>query len=147
MLRRPSPRGELAQPRGELAQPRGELAQARSELAQARGALRLTSLPAAGHVLEVAVDLTASPAQGRLILVLVQNEGHQEVRRGENGGRTLRHVSIARQFRTLAEIASKQAYTGKASFALPEGAAAGDFHVVAFLQRGAGGPILASATT
>ena len=82
-----------------------------------------------------------------LIAVLVENEGHQQVARGENGGRTLHHVSIARSFQELGRSGPDGSFEGEAKFTLPAGASAAGFHAVVFAQAGRGGRVLAAAAT
>jgi hypothetical protein len=101
--------------------------------------------PNAGK-LTASVKLDHAPAKGRLIAVLVQNRGSSAVARGENGGRTLIHVDIAREFRTLASLQKGQAFAGETSFALPANPQGSPFHVVAFFQASDSGPILAAAS-
>lgn len=99
------------------------------------------------RTMHVSAKLGASPFGGRLIGFLVQREGHQQVARGENGGRSLNHVSIARDFHDLGDMKPEQAFAGETTFALPGGSGSADYRVVVFLQQGAGGPILAAAAT
>ncbi len=61
-------------------------------------------------------------------LALVQLHATTNVRSGENGGRTLKHYNVVREFHTLRNAHEK------ATFLLPEGHPAADFHIVAFLQ-------------
>ena len=95
--------------------------------------------------LRVHLEAAAVPPRARLLVVLVQREGLQQVARGENGGRVLRHVGIARDFQQVVLPAAGQPLEAEATLRLPHDA--NDYRVVAFLQEGAGGPILASAST
>jgi len=99
------------------------------------------------RTMHASAKLSASPFGGRLIAVLVQREVHQQVARGENGGRSLNHVSIARDFHDMGDMKPEQAFAGETTFALPGGSGSADYRVVVFLQQGAGGPILAAAAT
>ena len=95
----------------------------------------------------VTVTVAASSSGGHVIAVLVQNAGQAQVPRGENAGRTLMHVDIARQFRDLGPVRAHVGFAGEPVFVLPSGAAAAGFHIVAFVQAGPGGEILAAAST
>lgn len=70
--------------------------------------------------------------------VLAQNQGSQQVDRGENGGRTLTHVSIARTLKPVATLGSGKSFDGDVALALPHGLSAHDVHVVAFVQQNSG---------
>ncbi len=97
--------------------------------------------------MRVDVKLERSAVAGRLMAVLVQNQGQQQVARGENGGRTLTHVAIAREFHDLGDVQASRGFAGQTTFSLPGGERAAGFHVVVFLQKGAGGEVLAVAST
>lgn len=99
------------------------------------------------HAMRVDVKLGQTAVRGRLMAVLVQNEGQRQVERGENGGRTLRHVAIAREFHDLGEVRPGHPFDGQTVFVLPGGERADAFHVVVFLQKGAGEEVLAVAST
>jgi hypothetical protein len=88
----------------------------------------------------VETGTVASPA--RLLVVLAQDEGMQHVANGENGGRVLRHVQIARSIQQVAEVKSNSAYKGNVTLDLPQPIAGSGWHVVVFLQQGSGGPIV-----
>lgn len=117
---------------------------------KAKPALTLTSLyesSGRNRALGVSIKLAETPARARLIAVLVQNEGHQDVKRGENGGRTLRHISIAREFHDLGETSASHPTATATEFKLPDNADPTGYHIVVFVQQGAGGAVLAAATT
>lgn len=97
--------------------------------------------------MRVDVKLERSAVAGRLMAVLVQNQGQQQVARGENGGRTLTHVDIAREFRDLGDVQAGRGFAGETVFTLSGGERADGFHVVVFLQKGPGGEVLAVAST
>jgi hypothetical protein len=103
--------------------------------------------PEKSHTLRAAVHLDASAAAGRMMAVLVQDHGHAQVSRGENSGRTLTHVDIAREFYEMGPVHSGAAFGGEVSFNLPAAAEAAGFHVVVFLQKEAGGAILAAGSS
>jgi hypothetical protein len=80
--------------------------------------------------------------EAQLLVVLAQDEGVEHVADGENGGRTLRHVQIARAIRQIASVKNGSAYAGTVSLDVPQAIGGEGWHLVAFLQRGLGGPIL-----
>jgi hypothetical protein len=77
--------------------------------------------------------------------VLAQNHGSQQVDRGENGGRTLMHASIARTLKQVGTLAIGKPFDGDVTLPLPSGQTADGVHVVAFLQ-GDSGTIVGVAT-
>jgi hypothetical protein len=80
--------------------------------------------------------------EAQLLVVLAQDEGVEHVADGENGGRTLRHVQIARAIRQIASVKNGSAYAGALSFDVPQAIGGEGWHLVAFFQRVLGGPIL-----
>jgi hypothetical protein len=84
-----------------------------------------------------------------LVLAVVQDQARVAVPRGENGGRTLAHVGVARALRVLGPVPSSgaalQASLPRLSaVAAPEGSG---FSVVAFVQERGSRRVLATATT
>ncbi|HTF67661.1 MAG TPA: DUF1223 domain-containing protein [Edaphobacter sp.] len=84
--------------------------------------------------------------EAQLLVVLAQNAGIEHVASGENGGRTLRHVAIARTIRQVASVKDGSAYVGSVSLDVPQAIAGEGWHLVVFLQQGPGGPILGVAS-
>jgi hypothetical protein len=80
-----------------------------------------------------------------LFAVLAQDEGSEHVANGENGGKTLRHVQIARRFQQVASIRKGSSFHGSQSMDLPEPVAGSGWHLVVFLQQGPGRPIIGAA--
>ena len=93
------------------------------------------------HLTTAAVTTPAT-----LYAVLAQNHGSQRVDRGENGGRTLMHISIARTLKRIDTLSAGKPFDGDVTLALPSGQTANDVHVVAFLQQDSGA-IIGVATT
>jgi hypothetical protein len=82
-----------------------------------------------------------------LYVALVDDSDESHVARGENAGRVLRHVSVAR-FLVKADHISG-AHSGEVSVAMPQDlirASGRGQHVVLFLQRPGLGPVLAAAS-
>ncbi len=70
-------------------------------------------------------------------LALVQIHASTDVQRGENGGRTLKHYNVVRDFRSL------QKADGEVRFTLPGNMSADQFRIVAFIQNAQNKHILA----
>ena len=89
---------------------------------------------------KISVHLTtpAVSSAATVYAVLAQNNGSQQVDRGENGGRTLMHVSIARTLDRVQTLSSGKAFDGDVTLALPKGQAPANMHVVAFVQQDSG---------
>jgi hypothetical protein len=100
---------------------------------------------AANHV-SFEVETGAVGKNAQLVMVLAQDEGIEQVHHGENANRTLRHIQIARTIRQIAEVRSGSAYKGVFSADLPQTIAGSGWHLVVFLQQGAGGSILGVAS-
>lgn len=88
-------------------------------------------------------------ADAELVLAVVQDQARVAVPRGENGGRTLAHVGVARALRVLGPVPSSGAAL-QASLSRPSVVAAPDgsgFSLVAFVQERASRRVLVTATT
>jgi hypothetical protein len=98
------------------------------------------SQPRLNSANQVSFHLAAPATSGPVDVyaVLAQNHASQQVASGENGGRTLMHVSIARTLRQVGTLASGKSFDGDVTLPLPPGQSAADVHVVAFLQRDSG---------
>ncbi|HWF01235.1 MAG TPA: DUF1223 domain-containing protein [Caulobacteraceae bacterium] len=97
----------------------------------------------AGPKIGLAADrVSVEGGPGRATVVLVRYDPRilqVPIARGENGGRTLPHRNVVRQFVRLGDWTG-----GKASFALPPPSASG-LKTAVLVQVGAAGPILAAA--
>lgn len=121
------------------------IAQAKSIAAQCP--IRLEAQSSASRVVISVAHLEANyratcPGQATLFLARVQREGRVRIGRGENGGREIIYHNIVRSLEPLGgwggEALTREVDVPKTS---PEGQ---DF-LVAFLQSGVAGPILASS--
>jgi len=79
------------------------------------------------------------PGEAVLHLAVVERNVSQNVKRGENSGRTLSHENVVRYFETVADE------KGRFSFELPKDARQENCSVVAYIQRRSDMQILAAA--
>ena len=77
-------------------------------------------------------------------LALVQSEASRKVTAGENNGRSLRHVNVVRDFRSVTPPAGKK--QGEAELVLPERNDAKDWQVIGYVQAGPVGVIRGAAS-
>ena len=100
----------------------------------------------ADHHVHFDVEAGEAETAATLFAVLAQDEGSEHVENGENGGKTLRHVQIARRFQKIASVRRGSPFHGSQSMDLPEPVAGSGWHLVVFLQKGPGGAILGAAS-
>ncbi|BDG05629.1 DUF1223 domain-containing protein [Anaeromyxobacter oryzae] len=106
-----------------------------------RVAARIVS--AAAAKLSLRVDATWSGSVPADVLVaVVQDRATTRVAGGENAGRTIEHVAVARSLTAVGSGAG--AFSGSVTLALPDANRAG--HVVVFVQEREGGPVLGAST-
>lgn len=87
------------------------------------------------NTLRIAYSLS-SPAGLTLNAALVQAAAKTEVKRGENGGRTLAHVNVVRELKTV-----EAQPTGNVVVRLPDEGANVSFSVIVFVQQKSNGKI------
>jgi hypothetical protein len=87
-------------------------------------------------------EVKNAAANSSLIVALVQRSATTAVKAGENNGRTLSHVQIVRDFSSTS-IGTGPSSTG--SLQLPQGLAAGDEELIAFVQNGNGQIVAATS--
>jgi hypothetical protein len=130
---------------GAFAVPANDGAALRSALLAARerrqGTLSLSARRKGDSVL-VEAAAASLPADGRLLVALVEEGLTVRVTSGENEGRTLTHAAVVRSLQTLGE-SKAGAVRGEAAFALAAEQPAARLRVVAFVQM-PGGAVLAS---
>jgi hypothetical protein len=91
--------------------------------------LQIQAKSATGN--QVTVDYTIHSGKDQLInIALVEKYRKTEVKGGENRGRTLEHINLVRDFRTVKNPLSN----GSISLKIPSGLQANDVQVIAFLQ-------------
>jgi hypothetical protein len=122
------------------------------EIAQsARGAkvaLNLSPIAVRGGVAsgEVSVAAGATLPKADLYAALVEVTANTRVQRGENGGRTLQHVSVVRTMQRIGSLAGLSRGAVPFSLVVPRDAAA-NLQVVLFAQQDGGGAIVAVASS
>jgi hypothetical protein len=100
-----------------------------------------------GDVLHATVsvgDLSPQTAKGTtLYAVLADDEDTSSVERGENSGRTLKHVSVVRVMQKVSALHGP--YSGPVDVKLPHGVARGKMRLIVFAQKGNNGDIFGAA--
>ncbi len=84
-----------------------------------------------GANLSIHFVVTKPPAGAVVHVAVVEKSRQTQVRHGENAGRTLKHVNIARQLQTM-EVPANNA--GDIELKLPNGLASKDATIIAFVQ-------------
>jgi hypothetical protein len=115
------------------------------KLALSVSALTFDGSHLAGEV--SAVASSTPPPDAEVYAALVQPMASTEVLRGENGGRTLHHVSVVRDLQRIGTLAGKTPPSLKFSLNVPKDAASANLRVVVFIQRAGQGPILGAASS
>jgi hypothetical protein len=87
-------------------------------------------------------DVKNAAANSSLIVALVQRSARTDVKAGENSGQTLSHVQIVRDF---SATGIGMGAGGAGSLQLPQGLAAGNEELIAFVQYDDNGQIVAAA--
>ncbi|MCE7039142.1 thioredoxin family protein [Dyadobacter sp. CY312] len=91
--------------------------------------LKLTGKPEAG---KMTLTYEASGNKNvNLTIAIVQKNAIRQIKRGENGGRTLRHVQVVNRFNS---IKLSNTGTGQVDISLPNGFTAGEWEVIGLLQ-------------
>ena len=94
--------------------------------------------------IELPVDEDFKGRQGILYVALADNKQESYVARGENGGRTLAHVAVARVLRQVGTIDFNSASTKEIALPVQSGSGSG-LRVVAFIQDPKSGHVLGVA--
>jgi hypothetical protein len=86
------------------------------------------------------------PISGNLLLALADDSDQSNVRRGENAGRTLRHVAVVRTLTQVGTVEGNQGFS-KDVTVNSENASLRKLRIVAIVQESAGGRVLGVAAT
>jgi hypothetical protein len=113
-----------------------------------KASLTLTPLTFGNAHLSGAVTVAALPAlKADVYAALVETTASTKVQRGENGGRTLNHVSVVRTLQRIDAPAPITNTSLKFSFAIPNDTASGNLRVIVFLQQYGQGSILGAVAS
>jgi hypothetical protein len=91
------------------------------------------------------VTIRGGSAKGKVFLAVTEDGLSSEVQGGENGGRTLHHAGIVREFRTLGSL-SNGAFDAKVDLPLKREWNPANLKLVVFAQQGDFGRILGAAS-
>jgi hypothetical protein len=105
--------------------------------------IRITSLQIENGTLRAHVETDAVPSKADVFVALVADHAESQVARGENGGRHLEHVAIARNLTTLARAAKGEAFSKEISLSTKSVLDQG--RLIVFLQEPNQGKILGAA--
>jgi hypothetical protein len=107
----------------------------RQAAARPRLALKMDAATSPGAV-RLSLDLPAAPADAEtidVVVALTENGLSSVVRRGENGGRTLRHVAVVRRLQTLGAL-DRDSFVANGQLEVARGWTASNMRAVAWLQ-------------
>ncbi|MEP7142440.1 MAG: DUF1223 domain-containing protein [Ferruginibacter sp.] len=93
-------------------------------------AIELSAIGSGGKTVQVTYKITP-PANSAINIALIQIAAQTRVKGGENEGRTLRHINIVRDFKTI----NSPGKTGTATIALPNDITAKECKVIVYLQQ------------
>jgi hypothetical protein len=101
----------------------------RKQLTGSSNAAPVIAVTTADKVVAVTYEVKENPAF-MLNIALLQLHAVTNVKNGENEGRTLSHINVVRDFKTVNAVAGK----GKVNLSLPEAATVGNYTIIAYLQ-------------
>ncbi|MBK0379862.1 DUF1223 domain-containing protein [Mucilaginibacter segetis] len=105
-------------------------------------ALVITEVHATNKQATVKYTTEGAPGNAALLLAVVQKKAVSNVKRGENGGRTLTHVQIVRE---IENVTLEGKRSGTATITLPANFSAREYEIIGFVQNSASGEILAAS--
>jgi hypothetical protein len=110
---------------------------------RAKVPLTLSPLTSDGTRVSGSVSVAASSTlQADVYVALVETTASTKVRRGENGGRTLNHVSIVRTLQRIGSVAGSGPAPLRFLLATPRDVPPENLRIIVFLQGAGQGPIL-----
>jgi hypothetical protein len=112
--------------------------------------LTLSAIALNGAKLTGAVSIAppaTQPLDADIYAAVVESMASIQVLRGENGGRTLHHVSVVRDMQKVGSLREAIGAPVKFSLNAPSDAPAADFRVVVFIQRNGQGAILGAISS
>ena len=109
---------------------------------ETKAQIAISSVAVAGHNATLKYSAAGNTDNTTLQLALVQKNAVSHVKNGENGGRTLSHIQIVNELKSIPLGKNKN---GEASIALPVTFSAPGYELVAFIQNTNTGEITAAA--
>lgn len=103
--------------------------------------LALNNIKVEGDRATVQYHVDGAPNNSTLLIALVEKNATTKVKSGENGGRTLKHVQIVNQLKSIA----LKSETGNENIALPHGCDWKKFELIGFVQNTSNGEITGAA--
>jgi hypothetical protein len=97
------------------------------------------------HIESSASEQNTKGAKAVLYLAVADNRAESHVTRGENGGRNLAHVGVARVLRQVGTIDIESAFTKDVTLSIPSAALPNGMRLVAFIQDPRSGHVLGVA--
>jgi hypothetical protein len=111
-------------------------------------ALKLASVMVDGDHIAGSVSVSSGHAgQGDVFAVVVEKMASTSVLRGENGGRTLHHVSVVRSMQKIGSLDALAHNPISFTVPNPAGSTAGNLRLVLFAQKPGQGAVLGVAST
>jgi hypothetical protein len=114
-----------------------------------KAAIAISANGAVANITISKLHLVEHAKKGRLLLVLAEDNVTTEVKRGENGGRTLHHTGVVR---SLTEVSSfnlpgQDTFHVQKEFSIPAGTDRQHLKLIAFLQEEGTRRVLGAAVT
>ncbi len=117
---------------------------------EARIAIAISNVAREGNQVTAHIELPGSERntkRGKAILyvVVAENRAESHVTRGENGGRSLTHVGVARVFNQVGAIDFETSFARDVTLSVPQAVGSHGLRLVAFLQDPRSGHVLGVA--
>jgi len=109
----------------------------------AKTELGLTNIKVEGNKANVQYHATGTANSSNLLFALIEKNATTKVKSGENGGRTLRHVQIVTQLKSIA----LKTESGNENIALPHGFDPQKFELIGLVQNTSNGEITGATKT
>ncbi|MBV8390978.1 MAG: DUF1223 domain-containing protein [Mucilaginibacter sp.] len=108
----------------------------------AKTEISLNNIKVEGDKADIQYHVTGAASNSDLLIALIEKNATTKVKGGENGGRTLSHVQIVSQLKT---IILKNSANGTETIALPHGFDSQKFELIGFVQNTSNGEITGAA--
>jgi hypothetical protein len=107
--------------------------------------LRISDLSVDGNLLKAHLETGTLPAKADVYLVLALNHAESQVAGGENSGRHLTHVAVARAFVKTGSVNAGESYARDVSLKIDKKTDPSQLRVIAFIQESGQGRILGAS--